>query len=973
MALLESDPHRIGRPSGLSHDDHVAPAFLGGTPEPLKSELIALLGAEQVEHRAIDLVRYASDASPYRLVPQVVVVPRDVDDMVRVLSYCRESGRHATFRAAGTSLSGQAQSDDVLVDVRRHFTGMVVEDEAQALRARPGTVLSHANAVLKPHGRRLGPDPASAAVATVGGVVANNSGGMRCTVQRDAYQTVRSMTIVLASGTVVDTAAPDAELRFAAAEPELAQGLLDMRAELLADADLAARIRSKFTIRNTTGYRLVALLDAETPLEIFRRLMVGSEGTLGFMAEVVIDTLPAPATTTVAWLPLPSLDEAVALVPALVALGAEAVELMVGPALMAAAYSFPGTPEYWKTLDPDTAALLVEFGAATAAELDAAEAAVFRLLEGVPVVHPVEFTREEEAVELAWRVREGLLGIIGKMRAPGTAMVIEDVCFPPARLAEAAHDLQALLGKHGFIPGVAGHAAYGNLHFTLTPVLADEADKARYDRFMSEFVDLVLNKYDGSLKAEHGTGLNMAPFVRLEWGDKATDMMWRVKQLADPHGVLAPNVLLSDIAGLHLRSFKSTPEIEEVATHCIECGFCEPVCPSRNVTMTPRQRIVVRREMARQPKGSSLLAQLQDEYGYDGIDTCAADGTCAIPCPVSIDTGILIKGFRAQESTDRGEKVALRLAQRWATVEELTRRGLAAIDVVSGTVGERALAGLTGALRKIVSTDLVPAIVGPMPRPAPSTLPPTQREGAAAVYFPACINRIFGRAPGVDGPSLPAALVTVSARAGRPLWIPEDVQGLCCSTPWGSKGYRQGQEFMAAAIADALWRWTDHGALPVVVDASSCTHGLLEDVAAHLDAGRQECFAQLTIHDAVTWAHEELLPRLTVTHRLGSVALHPTCSTTHLGLNRKLAELAAAVAEEVVVPLGTTCCGTAGDRGLLHPELVVSATEQERETLDARPFDAYLSANRTCEMGLHQATGRPYESFVLTLEEATRV
>lgn len=973
MTLLESEPHRIGRPDGPAQDDHVAQAVAGGTAELLKSELTALLGAEQVRHRAIDLVGYASDASPYRLLPQVVVVPRDVDDMVAILNYCRNSGRHATFRAAGTSLSGQSQSDDVLIDVRRHFTGMVVQDEARTLRARPGTVLSHANAVLKRHGRRLGPDPASAAVATVGGVVANNAGGMRCTVARDAYQTVRSMTIVLASGAVIDTAAPDAEARFASAEPTLAQGLLELRAELLADAELAARIRSKFTIRNTTGYRLVALLDGATPLEIYRRLMVGSEGTLGFIAEVVIATLPAPATTTVAWLPLPSIDEAVALVPDLVALGTEAVELMVGPALMTAAYSFAGTPEYWKTLAPESAALLVEFGAATGAELDESEAAVLRLLEGKPVLHPVEFTRDEEAVELAWRVREGLLGIIGRMRPKGTALVTEDVCFPPARLAEAAHDLQALLDKHGFIPGVAGHAAYGNLHFTLTPVLAEEEDKARYDRFMTEFVDLVINKYDGSLKAEHGTGLNMAPFVRLEWGDKATEMMWRIKRLADPHGMLAPNVVLSDVPGVHLRSFKSTPEIEEVATQCIECGFCEPVCPSRNVTMTPRQRIVVRREMARQPEGSAVLAQLQREYSYDGIDTCAADGSCSVPCPVSIDTGVLIKGFRGQENTDRAEKVALRIAQRWATVEKLTRRGLAAADVVSGTVGVRALTGLTGAVRKVLSTDLVPSVVGPLPQPAPPSLPRTHRQDAVAVYFPACINRIFGRAPGADGLSLPAALVTVSARADRPLWIPDNVQGLCCSTPWSSKGYRQGHEWMAAAIADALWQWTDHGALPVVADAASCTHGLLTDVATHLDAERAERFVQLTIHDAVAWAHDELLPRLTVSHRLGSVALHPTCSTTHLGLNRKLAELAAAVAEEVVVPLGTTCCGTAGDRGLLHPELVISATAQEKETLDARAFDGYLSANRTCEMGLHQATGQPYESFVLALEAATRV
>jgi D-lactate dehydrogenase len=970
--MLTPHVRAIGRPSGPAQDDAVDPARVEGTPAALTSDLVQLVGKDQVLHRVSDLVRYASDASPYRYLPQVVVRPRTVEDVRAILAYCTRTGRHATFRAGGTSLNGQAQSDDILIDVRRHWAGMAAEDGGTRLRARPGTILGHANAILKPLGRRLGPDPASADVATIGGVIACNAGGMRCTLERNSYHTVSSLTLVLASGTVIDTAAPDAEEAFAKAEPELATGLLQLRAELLADEQLAQRIRHKYAIRNTNGYALSALLDADTPLGIFRRLIVGSEGTLAFMAEAVINTIPAPAVTTVAWIILPSISEATALVPGLVSLGAEAVELMLAPALAAAAQAFPGTPAYWHSLDPSAAGLLVEFGADNAAGLDAAVAEATAQLAGANLVHPVEFTRDEDQIELYWRVREGLLGIVGQRRPEGTALVIEDVCFPPDRIADGAQDLQDLLAKHGFMPNAAGHAAYGNLHFTLTPSLDDPADRERYAAFMSDLVALVIDKYDGSLKAEHGTGINMAPFVGREWGDAATDMMWRIKKLADPRGVLAPNVILTNDDGINLKGFKSAPPIEDSATHCIECGFCEAVCPSRNVTATPRQRIVLRREMARQPEGSPLLARLQEEYEYEGIETCAVDGSCAIPCPVQINTGALVKSFRRAESTPRREKVALLVARRWATTEKLARTAVGAADVIQRTLGVRVLTGLTAAARLVVSDDLVPSVPGPMPRAQLRTLPATTREGAAAVYFPACVNRIFGRDPGQGRhPSLPQVLVEVSARAGKPLWIPGDVGGKCCSTPWSSKGYLQGHKWMAATTCDALWEWSGHGTMPVVIDAVSCTNGLLDDVMNYLDASHRARLEQITLLDSIAWC-DGLLPALTVSERVERVAVHPTCSSTHLGLTKTLERLAGRLAGDVLVPAGTTCCGTAGDRGLLHPELVISATRDEKTGLDGTPAQAYLSANRTCEMGLRQATGRPYESFVFLLEELTR-
>jgi D-lactate dehydrogenase len=923
--------------------DRAPDSLAAGTAQPLRGELEALLGADRVLSKPGDLIRYASDASPYRLFPQAVVMARNAEDVGKVLAFGREKGIPVTFRAGGTSLNGQGQSDGILVDVRRHFGGVAVSNDGARARVKPGTLLGHANRVLAPYGRKLGPDPASTDIATVGGVVANNSGGMRCGVTKDSYSTVREMTFVLPSGTTIDSAAPDAAEKFATAEPELVAGLEAIRDEIRADAELSERIRRKFEIKNTTGYRLCAFLDAEEPLEIFRRLLVGSEGTLAFSAEVVFETVPLPAVTTTAWVHFPSIDVAIAPVRDLVDSGATAVELMVAPALITAAWNMVGAPEEWKELPPESAVLLVEFGADDEAGLDEYVAVAAEILTAHETIKPIDFTREAEEIELSWRVREGLHGLIGKLRPPGTALIVEDVCVPPERIAEGARDLQALLGEHGFLPGVAGHASAGNLHFMLTPDFAKAEDLERYESFMNGLVELIVDKYDGSLKAEHGTGINMAPYVEREWGERATALMWRIKQLADPDGVLSPGVVLNRDPGVHLRNLKTTPTIEESATSCVECGFCEPVCPSRNLTTTPRQRIVLRREIARQPAGSPVRKALEEEFTYEALDTCAADGSCQIACPVGIDTGKLVKELRQERHSERAEKSALRKARLWGLIEGASRVGLR----FGGSVARLTKHG------------------GGLPGAASAKLPATIHTGAAAVYVPSCTNRIFAGSP-VE------SLVKVSARAGLPVWIPKDVAGSCCGLPWSSKGYGEAHRLKANEMVERLWAWSNEAALPIVIDAASCTNAVTEPGDGVLSEENAERLAKLEILDSVSWAHDRLLPWLEVSEKVGSATVHPTCATRRMGLAPRLRTLADALAEDVYVAPSATCCGFAGDRGISHPELTAAATRPQVEELEGRHFDAHLSSNRTCEIGLTRATGVPYESVLILLERLTR-
>ncbi|HEY6399176.1 MAG TPA: FAD-binding and (Fe-S)-binding domain-containing protein [Solirubrobacteraceae bacterium] len=950
-------------PSEQPTADRAADWVASGTPEQLRASLVGALGEDRVLARAIDLIKYASDASPYRLIPKAVAMPRGVDDAVRLLQWATRTSTPLTFRAGGTSLNGQAQSDSVLVDVRRHWQRVHIEEAGLRARVQPGVVLGTVNRLLARHSRRLGPDPASTEIACVGGVIANNSGGMRCGIVADSYRTVRSMTFVLPNGAVIDTAAPDGARRFAEAAPELAHGLTQIRDELRGDSELSERVRRKFQIKNTTGYRLCAFLDADEPLEIFRRLIVGSEGTLAFIAEAVFDTVPWPRHSALSLTLFENVDAAAQNVGALVAAGATATELMVAPTLIAAAYNMPGTPERWKTLPPESAALLTEFRAHDDGLLDEPERQALEILERSDPIEPPQFTRDPAEIAMLWHVREGMHGLFAAMRPEGISLIMEDVCVEPARVADAAKDLQQLLRKHEFLPGLAGHASAGNLHFLLTPNLGEQADLERYDRFMHELVTLVVEGYDGSLKAEHGTGLNMAPFVCSEWGERATELMWRIKQLADPAGILAPGVVLNRDPRAHLRHLKSAPAIEEEITKCIECGFCEPVCPSRNVTTTPRQRIVIRREMARQPPDSPVRRALVEQYDYEAVQTCAADGSCQRACPVAIDTGELVKRLRAGQHSRRAEGMALAIARHFARVERAARGSLRAAGTSERFLGLRALSATTRALRQRAGFGLVPEWTEAMPAAAPSALPFTLREGAAAVYLPACPNRMLGNSRGCAAhPTVPEALVAISRRAGLPLWIPRDTAGSCCGLPWSSKGYQRGHQLMQGRIRAALERWTDGGALPVVTDASSCAHQLLEDAAVE----------RVQIFDSVSWVHDRLLDRLDISRKLRTVVIHRTCSTEHLALSGRFAAIAERIADEVVIPASGGCCGMAGDRGWLHPELPRSALRDVTRELEGRTFDACLSSNRTCELALEGVTGLPYRSFVLALEELTR-
>lgn len=921
----------------------------------------------ELERRAV-----AHDASHYLMQPRAVLRPRDTHEVGRIFAAAADTDAGLTLRSGGTSLSGQSVTDQILVDVRRHFKSVEVLDRGARVRVQPGVTVRQVNARLAPHGRALGPDPASESACTLGGVVADNSSGMACGTEFNTYRTLESMVLVLPSGTVLDTAAPDAGEQLRAREPDLFEGLLRLRDRVRGNPESVRTIQRLFAMKNTMGYGLNSFLDHEDPVAILEHLMIGSEGTLGFVASATLRTVPVHPHVATGLLVFPTVVAATNAVPDLVGSQCATLELMDATSLAVSQRTGLAPSAIMDIPVSQQAALLVEYQHDTAAgvrELAEAAASTFDALE---LAGPVALTTDPRERASLWTVRKGLYTTVAGNRPQGTNALLEDVVVPVDQLGGTCEELTGLFDAHGYRDSVIfGHAKDGNVHFMLNEQFDDPASLRRYEQFTEEMVELILGR-GGSLKAEHGTGRIMAPFVRRQYGDELYSVMVELKALIDPGNRFNPGVILTEDPRAYLRDLKTAPAVEEEVDRCVECGYCEPVCPSRDLTLTPRQRIVGRREIAdAEARGEHELAgRMRREFDYDGLQTCAVDGMCVTACPVDINTGDLVRRLRSENRSAVADLVWAGLARAWpvtvpgaAFALSLARRMPAALPVSATSVARAAL-----------GTDTVPGYSPRLPAggrsragltTAPANVP---ADRARAVFFPACIGAMFGTVHG-EGPSASEAFLMLCERAGVDVHVPEGITSTCCGTPWKSKGLPSGYETMSRRTLETLWEASEHGTLPVVCDASSCTEGL---VTMRELAANSPRYAGLRFVDAVQFVAENVLDRLTVSSPVGALAVHPTCSSVQLGINDHLLRVAGACAEHATVPFAWGCCGYAGDRGMLHPELTAAATAPEAAEVQAGAFDAYASLNRTCEQGMTEATGKPYEHVLQVLERVSR-
>ncbi|WP_040265439.1 FAD-binding and (Fe-S)-binding domain-containing protein [Pseudomonas rhodesiae] len=908
----------------------------------------------------LSTLAFGTDASFYRLIPQLVIRVESEDEVVTLLQWAQRDHVPVTFRAAGTSLSGQAISDSVLIVLGDNWNDREIRGQGTQIRLQPGVIGAQANAWLAPFGRKIGPDPASINACKIGGIVANNASGMCCGTAQNTYHTLAGIRLVLADGSRLDTEDPVSVSAFRAQHGALLERLATLGRETRANTELAAKIRHKYRLKNTTGLSLNALVDFDDPLEILSHLLVGSEGTLGFISAVTYNTVVDHPNKASALIVFPDVETCCNAVTVLKTQPVSAVELLDRRS-MRSVQNKPGMPAFVQHLSENACALLIESRAATSSLLQEQLALIMASLARFPVEKQVDFTEDPVENARLWAIRKDTFPAVGAVRKTGTTVIIEDVTFPVEQLAIGVNRLIELFDKHHYDEAILfGHALEGNLHFVFTQGFNSSEEVTRYQAFMDDVAQLVAVEFGGSLKAEHGTGRNMAPFVELEWGSDAYQLMWQLKRLLDPNGILNPDVVLSEDPQIHLKHLKPLPAADELVDKCIECGFCEPVCASKGLTLSPRQRIVIWRDIQAKKRAGDDITELETAYHYQGIDTCAATGLCAQRCPVGINTGDLVKKLRARNA-DR-TKTAEWLATHFSTALQGARFTLHVANGARMLLGAPRLAKLSATATRL-SKGQIPQWTNAMPQPEKAIRfsPPVTDERPRVVYLAACVSRAMGPAAGdKEQMSLYDKTRGLLEKAGYQVVIPENQDNLCCGQPFASKGYAEQAEHKRQELIGALLHASRGGLDPIYCDTSPCTLRLVQDLGE----------TRLDLYDPVRFIRTHLMDRLDFTPQEAPIAVHVTCSTQHLGESQALIELARRCANTVIIPEGIHCCGFAGDKGFTTPELNAHSL---RSLKDAVQFCSEgISTSRTCEIGLSQHGGIDYHGLVYLVDRVTQ-
>ena len=905
---------------------------------------------------------WGTDAGFYRLVPQLVVRSSGEEQVSAILHTASSMGVPVTFRAAGTSLSGQAITDSVLLVAGKNWEGYTIGPDAATITLQPGIVGERVNEILKPYGRKFDPDPASKRSAMVGGIVANNASGMNCGTHANSDSVLISVRIVLADGTVLDTADEVSRAAFRASHAPLLAEIEAIRDEIRADAELAARIRRKYSIKNVTGLNLRPFITYDDPFDIIAHCLVGSEGTLAFLSSVTMSTSPIKPCAASAMLYFGSMREAAEAVVAM-RKGApvDSCELLDAKSLASV-----GTPG----VHPGLTALLLDTKADTPEGLQSNIDRIMEVVNGFKLVGEAHFSTDPTETASWWSMRSGVFPAVGGTRPIGTTVLIEDVAFHIDDLPAATVELAKLIEDCGYDDAcIYGHALEGNFHFVISQSFDTPAQVERYRRLMKGVEQLVVDRYDGSLKAEHGTGRNMAPFVEKEWGAKAFGFMKRLKAAMDPQGILNPGVIFNDDPECFIKNIKPLPRVDETVDRCIECGFCEVNCVSCGLTLSARQRIVSQREIVRlkgldTPEGAAAAAELEHAFKYYGVDTCAGDGLCSTSCPMRINTGDLVHKLRerALPPGSAGYRIGVFAARHLGGISKGLRATLATARIAHDVLGDKATDVVGRALHSVGFPLWTSALPGP-------SHPARDKAEAAAlhhgvrkvVYFPSCLNRAFGATPegGKKVPELMEVISRLCARAGYEVVFPADMSGLCCGLTWESKGMPAEADAKLAQLEEALWKASEQGKYPVLCDQSPCLHRMREHIT------------RMKLYEPAEFIHDFLAPHLEFEPVDTPVTVHVTCSTRRMGLADKIISLARMCSRNVTVPAEVGCCGFAGDKGFTFPELNRWGLRKLRPAIEAAGVKEGYSNSRTCEIGLTSNSGVPYKSIAYLVLSCT--
>lgn len=912
---------------------------------------------------------YGTDASFYRLIPKIVIKTDNAKEVQNIIELANIMNLSITFRAGGTSLSGQAISDSILVITSRNFSKFKISSDASYISLQPALIGAQANGLLARYSKKIGPDPASINAAMIGGIAANNASGMCCGISQNSYKTLKSMKLIFADGTKLDTADENSKNEFRKTHANFLKDLKNFSNQTKNNEELRVKIEKKFKIKNTCGYSINSLIDFDDEFEILQHLIIGSEGTLAFIEEITYYTVEDLKDKASALIYFKDMKEACNAVTKLKLsrdskqIVVDAVELMDRAALRSIEND-SSMPKFIKDLNDEVTALLIETRAINNEQLDTQISQISKLLEDFNVVREIYFTKDAQEYNLYWKIRKDLFPAVGAVRVIGTTVIIEDVAYPIEVLAEATLELQALFQKYGYSEAIIfGHALEGNFHFVFTQDFSDEKEVKRYDNLMNEVVNSVAIKYQGSLKAEHGTGRNMAAFVEIEWGNEAYNIMKKIKTLFDPKGLLNPGVIINDDKEAHLKNLKTLPATNEIVDKCIECGFCEPTCPSNELTLTPRQRIVINREISRlEGLGNTKEAkEYKDLYQYDGIETCATCSLCSTACPVKIDTGNLTKYLRTEQLTSKDKSIANFVANNFSTTLKGVRFGLKSANLMHKVLGTSNMQKFTKTLRTI-SKNQVPKWSITMPKAISINLNFEQKQrDKKVVYFPSCLNRTMGlNSISKEDKELFGVTVELLQKANYQIIFPNNLSNLCCGMPFSSKGFNEASSTKSLQLEESLLNASEFGEYPILCDTSPCTKKMIESFSH-----------KLSIYEPIDFTLEFLTKELDFTPIDEPITIHTTCSSRKMNLEDKFKTLAQLCSTTVIIPSDVKCCGFAGDRGFNFPELNSSALRYLKEQTASAKMA--FSTSKTCEIGLSESSGLDYNSIFYLVNQVTKV